>query len=318
MLRSLLLLLVILLLTGVPAATAQTTCATALADGQNAYDDARFDDAVRVLERCMAALPVAEQRTAYRLMALSHLGNGNQTGAQDAVRNLLRVDPGYRTDPATDPPAFARLVQDVRASGPATVTSMPSVTSFYRKYAVEHAWLFRAVRAGLHVYHHQRGLRIGFRGRRRCDDFAGLRHHAPVSRFSRTWARRRWLPRNGDNYTHSEVGLGLRYHFGSAASKLRPYVQISGVQQTATFPIPTGTGGSVDVDVTGVAGRLGGGVLYFFSPTLALHGELNVSSGEYSEVSAQGETGGRFRPLRREPQHDGVYFRVGITAFPFR
>ncbi|MDX1547567.1 MAG: FlgD immunoglobulin-like domain containing protein [Rhodothermales bacterium] len=97
-------------------ALAQTACENELADAEQAYTFGRFDEAIRLLHRCLDARTATEKerRMAYRLIGLSYLGKDVLSEARESVRRLLELVPDYTPDPDQDPPPFVEMVQDVR------------------------------------------------------------------------------------------------------------------------------------------------------------------------------------------------------------
>ncbi len=107
--------LVFLLLPGTEAA-AQEACEESLAQADDHYTFGRFDQAIAQLDRCLNdPTSTTEQRQrAYRLLALSHLGQDEPDAARDAVRELLTLQPNYRPDPEQDPPPFIEMLEQVK------------------------------------------------------------------------------------------------------------------------------------------------------------------------------------------------------------
>jgi outer membrane protein W len=87
-----------------------------------------------------------------------------------------------------------------------------------------------------------------------------------------------------------QVDLGLRYTFGSTASKLRPYLNaaLSGVALVEQ-DVEREEGEVGDLSLSGGALTLGGGVQYFFSRSLALDVALQGSAGNFSTLSFDGD-----------------------------
>ncbi len=302
-----LLCLILLLAFGAALPAMAQTCDTALTDGATAYDDARAEDALRLLEPCVTRFSTANQSVAYRLIALSHLALGNEAAARMAVRNMLRVNPTYIANPDFDPPAFVTVVEAERVAAQTPVTPpmqtvrssnmMSNTKGFFGQLGVGYTSIATTVDVGDGDESETESgggahLLIGY----------GI---TPSLSLFALFDAASLKPEEGDSYTHSEVGLGLRYYFGRATAQLRPYVQVAAAQQTASDD---------NIDVTGFVGRFGGGVLYFFSPTLALHGELNASVGQYTEVSSGDESVELDDPFSTA----GGYLTVGVTFYPFR
>lgn len=96
----------------------QVNCSEELVEAQNSYDRGRFDDSINRINRCLErdTWTDEERRRAYRLMGLSYLGKDLEDDARSTVTKLLELVPNYEADPAEDPPAFVRMVEEVRAA----------------------------------------------------------------------------------------------------------------------------------------------------------------------------------------------------------
>lgn len=92
-------------------------------------------------------------------------------------------------------------------------------------------------------------------------------------------------PEFGDSYTLGQADLGGRLHFGSERSAWMPYLDVALSGLAATFDI-AGT----ELDLTGAGVTGGGGILYFFTPSLGLDVGLKLTFGEFSEAKAGGYT----------------------------
>lgn len=113
-----------------------------------------------------------------------------------------------------------------------------------------------------------------------------------------------------EEYGIAYVELGSRFHF-RPGRKLVPYadaaISVIGLGYD-------GTGGYDGNDVTygGAGVSLGGGVLYFLSPTLALDGGLAFTPGSLLEQHVGGQTEDVDIKLT------GARIHVGLTFYPFR
>lgn len=78
--------------------------------------------------------------------------------------------------------------------------------------------------------------------------------------------------------------LALRFNFGSPAQKLRPYVTtgFTGVVQADEAE-------DIELAISGGGITLGGGLEYFFTPSLALDAALNVTTGSFTTVELDDE-----------------------------
>lgn len=103
---------------------AQTPCAIALQEAEAAYALGQLQGLEERLAPCLVAGAQAREKAhAYELLAKAYLALDELERARDAVRGLLRLDPGYRA-PALESPRFMELVEEVRTvSGTVQVTS---------------------------------------------------------------------------------------------------------------------------------------------------------------------------------------------------
>lgn len=93
-------------------------------------------------------------------------------------------------------------------------------------------------------------------------------------------------PDLGDNYTLSHGDLGVRFTFASDARKLRPFAQTSltGFGMERDYWDPGQNSGPDKIQAFGGGLALGGGIMYFFNPKLALDVGIDVMFGEISEI----------------------------------
>ena len=111
-----------------------------------------------------------------------------------------------------------------------------------------------------------------------------------------------------DTYTLTHVDLGGRYHFGGAASALRPFVGAAVTGRGASFDL-----GDETLDIRGPALTLGGGLEYFLSRTVALEAGLKFSFGEFNE----GRIGdGDWEDLDEEVSATTSRLNLGIAWHP--
>lgn len=98
-----------------PGAAQDSLANAALASAQRLFGLELYDEVVRVLEPCVAALDTPSQREALRLLAISYYETGNQGAAQDAVRRLVRgVDRRYPENREEDPLYLREWVAEFR------------------------------------------------------------------------------------------------------------------------------------------------------------------------------------------------------------
>ncbi len=105
------------------------TCGEQLEEAETSYVEGRFDEAIRLVLRCLDRNDVetAQAIDAYRLLALALIRKDELPDARAAIVQLLDVYPEYEPDPIVDPPSFRALVDIVKQqlSPVATDTSEP-------------------------------------------------------------------------------------------------------------------------------------------------------------------------------------------------
>lgn len=100
---------------------------------------------------------------------------------------------------------------------------------------------------------------------------------------------------DGGEYTLAHVDLTGSYYFGQGAT--RPFAELGFSTRGATIEIGEVVAfgeGVVDfgeLELNGTAITLGGGVMHFVSPQIALQGRLLVSQGEFTDVEVRGRSG---------------------------
>lgn len=112
-------------------------------------------------------------------------------------------------------------------------------------------------------------------------------------------------PDMDDAYTFGQGDLGVRLHFGGPARAAVFYVDGAFTTWLARYDIA----GS-DMDATGTGFTLGGGLEYFFSPGFALDVGLKVTSGNFDEVSYEGDT------ESMDLDATSTRFNLGVTWYP--
>ena len=95
---------------------AQDTCEGVLGEAEAHYVTGAFSDAINVLAPCIRSFPAGTERdrSAYRLLALAYLRNGEIEESRLVIVELFERNPGYEADPVADPPAYVSLVNLVR------------------------------------------------------------------------------------------------------------------------------------------------------------------------------------------------------------
>ena len=116
----------------VTTAGAQTLCASALERATVAYDEARFDSAVAILEPCVETLG-AQRWQGYRLLALAHVFADRPADADAAVHRMLELNPRYVADDERDPIELRRIVSQYAVVPRLAIAALGglSVTSRY-------------------------------------------------------------------------------------------------------------------------------------------------------------------------------------------
>lgn len=108
---------------------AQTDCATELAEAEQKFYDASFDEAIAMADRCLrqSDLPLAAQLRAYRLLAMAYQATGDINRATQAIRTLLQLASNYQADSVQDPPHYVELVEQVRREQPSAAQELPAL-----------------------------------------------------------------------------------------------------------------------------------------------------------------------------------------------
>jgi hypothetical protein len=93
----------------------QSICTTTTIQlAESAYSIGRFPTMYELLNPCLPN-GFTEKRNsvdAYRLVALSYVASDSLDMAKMAIKQMLRIDSGYRPNPDTDPPIYVNLVND--------------------------------------------------------------------------------------------------------------------------------------------------------------------------------------------------------------
>lgn len=123
---------------------------------------------------------------------------------------------------------------------------------------------------------------------------------------------------DGETWVLGHGDLGARFHFSNERRSWAPFVEAAFTTRTGTredFAL-TGPGGQVQrgkLEISGGAFTVGGGVLFFFGPKLALSTALKVSSGEFDTV-----TFNNVSVSGLEVDATSARVNVGLSWFPMR
>jgi hypothetical protein len=90
------------------------------------------------------------------------------------------------------------------------------------------------------------------------------------------------------DYTLRHVDLGGRYTFGGSAARWRPSVDAAVGMRLAGWDEFSGV--SRDVEMSGTSFNIGGGVGYYFNPSLALSMGLRLGFGSFTDLKVNGTT----------------------------
>lgn len=123
-----------------PVRRAQAAEVTTLAEAQQAYDDARFGDAVAGLRSMLqrGLVQGTEAEAARELLARSLVKSGNRIEAKEAFRGILSARPQYRPDPARVAPdeveVFQLALREYTVAEIESGTRIPASFSFFVGY----------------------------------------------------------------------------------------------------------------------------------------------------------------------------------------
>ncbi|MDP9178967.1 MAG: outer membrane beta-barrel protein [Gemmatimonadota bacterium] len=111
---------------------------------------------------------------------------------------------------------------------------------------------------------------------------------------------------SGD-YTLAQADLGARLNFRSETRKAIPYIEAALTGRAAETTVE-----GVDIQLSGPAFTLGGGLNYYFQQKLALDVGLSLSFGRFDTLEIDGD-----EVPYEEADATGTRFRVGLTWYPF-
>lgn len=111
---------------------------------------------------------------------------------------------------------------------------------------------------------------------------------------------------SGD-YTLAQADLGVRLNFRSETQKAIPYIEAALTGRAAET-----TDDGVDIQLSGGALTLGGGLNYYFRQGLAVDVGLSFSGGRFETLEIDGD-----EVPYEEADAIGTRFRVGLTWYPF-
>lgn len=114
-----------------------------------------------------------------------------------------------------------------------------------------------------------------------------------------------------DTYDAVTGDLGVRMNFGNEGMKLRPYINAAFTGLAAVEEFEFG-GEEVETIISGGGITIGGGLQYFFSPSLALDLGLQATQGAFTTATVDGDD---------EDLDEGIAFassrvQLGVTWHP--
>ena len=253
-------------------------CNRALERAETSYQAGEFDSTIDRLTTCIEAGQFSdeERRKAYRLIGLSYIGKDREADARAAVAALLDVAPNYEPDPALDPPPFVRMVAEMRRQRPGRTLPGAAIAStrkgFNASFRGHGASFSDDIDSEASLNGGGGDLTLGYALSPALSVYTNL-SGSSVSNGTFTAAL-------------GGVSLGGRYHVNGGKAKVVPFVGAAASFQAASF---TSSGSSAQ-DFSGAGGELEGGVLYFFSPTLALDAGLSAAFATITEENNSDNT----------------------------
>lgn len=268
--------LLLALLASLALPVAAQRCNTALNDADEQYRTGEFDEAIERLTTCLDrnAFSDEERRRAFRLLGLAYIGKDRENDARSAVRSLLEVAPDYQPDPAVDPPPFVAMVAEVKRnqrSGPGRQVINGSSQGVSSTEGFQIGFTANGTAYSDSDNDSASGgggtLTVGYG----ITPSIALLVQLGGSAFSKFGE---YIGPAGEDATGTlgTASLGGRFHIGSGQKKLVPYIGAGAAFQTLALDFGSGVTG----DYSGGGGLVEGGVLYFFSPSLALNGGVQA------------------------------------------
>ena len=93
-------------------------------------------------------------------------------------------------------------------------------------------------------------------------------------------------PGDDADYGLGHVEIGARFHLLRAGTRIAPYLNVtSGVRALAAGDVVT-EDGTTDISLTGGYVGIGGGILYYLSPKVALDGSIAFAIGKFDRQEA--------------------------------
>lgn len=91
-------------------------CANTLAEAKDVYEQGLLEKVPKILDNCLKTegFKKAQQIEAYKLLTLTYLFDDQQTKADEAMLQLLKLEPELEVNPAVDPIEFIELFNSYR------------------------------------------------------------------------------------------------------------------------------------------------------------------------------------------------------------
>jgi len=90
-------------------------CSQQLINAEKEYQSGKWNESIELIKKCLTKpnLSVIEKGKAYRILSLVYIAMQSGKKANNAVKNLLTMNPGYKIQPDKDPPSLQNFINDI-------------------------------------------------------------------------------------------------------------------------------------------------------------------------------------------------------------
>jgi len=97
------------------SAQTKDQCTEQINKAEEVYQAGNWTEVIELIDQCLTKsnLSEVEKGKAYRIMSLVYIAMHSEKEANDAVKNLLLMDPNYQIDPDRDPLSLQKIIDDM-------------------------------------------------------------------------------------------------------------------------------------------------------------------------------------------------------------
>jgi hypothetical protein len=201
-------------------------CSDKLEKAQLMYEKGQFGELIKLIEPCATSSDRNEQWKTFRLLALAHLANNEHEKAREDARNLLKLNPTYKSNKLNDPSDLTKLLNSIPiipkislglAFSIGTNSTIPKINDVYM------------ITDQVKRYEGKNSFQFGISGQYQINKIFAIDATLMVSskKYQMDYSFGNWALNMDESLTYVNLPLELRY-YPKINSPIKPYVQLGG------------------------------------------------------------------------------------------